>query len=106
MCLKLLSFSELYMMVFSVNKSGSFQHVVRSRISVCLFCLLETTSGNEFMKSFEFLNLSIDILKYLGNIAKKTSSFLGEIFLASKILISRQDLTWRVAEILGQVLAA
>ena len=36
-----------------------------------------------------FLNLSIDVFKYLENIAKKTSSFLGEIFLASKILISR-----------------
>ena len=58
---------------------------------MCLFCLLETTSVNKFMKSF--LSLSIDILKYLGNIAKKTSSFLGEIFLASKILISRRDLT-------------
>ena len=52
---------------------------------MCLFCLLETTSVNKFMKNFP----KSDILKYLGNIAKKTSSFLGEIFLASKILISR-----------------
>ena len=28
---------------------------------------------------------------------------LGQIFLASKILISRRDLTWRPAEILGEV---
>ena len=34
------------MTVLSVNKSGW------SRISVCLFCLLETTSVNKFMKSF------------------------------------------------------
>ena len=60
---------------------------------MCLFCLLETNSVKKFMKSFEFLNLSINILKYLGNIAKKTSSFLGEIVLASKILISQRDLT-------------
>ena len=52
-----------------------------------------------------YLNLSIDFLKYLGNIAKKTSSFLSEIFLASMILISRRDLTLSLAEILGDVLA-
>ena len=37
---------------------------------MCLFCLLETTSLNEFMKSLP--KSEFDILKYLGNIAKKT----------------------------------
>ena len=67
------SFREKVVLVtsrLSVNKSGCFSHVVRSHISVCLFCLLETTSLHEFMKSLP--KSEFDILKYLGNIAMKT----------------------------------
>ena len=57
--------------LLSVNKSACFWHVVRSHISVCLFCLLETTSLNEFMISLpgsECWHFKI------------SSSFLGEMF--------------------------
>ena len=36
---------------------------------------------------------------------RKLPVFSARVFLASKILISRQDLTWSLAEILGNVLA-
>ena len=65
----------------------------QSRISVCLFCLLETTSLNEFMESLpksEYWHFKIS-----WKHCQKT-----------KILISRRDLTWSLTEILGDVLAA
>ena len=92
------SFSELYVTVLSVNKSGCFWHAVRSRISVCSFCLLETTSLAEFMLSLpgsECWHFKIS----WRHCQEITSSFLGDIFWPSRYWISRRDLTWSLAEI-------
>ena len=78
---------------------------------MCLFYLLETTSLNEFITSLP--RFSVDILKNLGNIAKKTSSFLRETFrppvLASASLakiLSKFLATKTLLEILPRYLAS
>ena len=127
MCLKLWSYSELYVTVLSVNKSGCFYHVVRSRISVCLFCLLETTSVNEFMKSFpksEYWHFKISWNHCQENFQFSRRDFFGlqDFDISTRSYLTScgdpwrgfghldfgisLDLTWNLVEILGEVLAA